>query len=731
MITRVELKWWKSHEHSIFEFSRGTNVLVGINGSGKTSVMQAISFALFGEIPELRSRRIKIDDLVMRKPRRMERATVVVDFDVNGELYRVERTIGRLGTDARLFKEGRIIEMGSRRVTEKISEILGIDYDTFMQIIYARQNELDLFLRLDKGGRVSLIDRILKIDRISEAKEKLRAFKRGIEHELQDLRVRAREDVESLKKEIEKLEKEIKVLESEIERLEGVKKELEKRKEELEIRENELEEKRKEIDELKRKEREIEGKIEILKERMKKLPEIENAEKKLERAEEELEKFRKELMEVKRKMGEIEGERKQLLKLLDKIKASEEIARKEVKDYREEIERKRAEISRINAQIELHATSIQQLEMAEAKCPVCGSPLVNKQKHIEKHRAEIEKLKKKLRNVEEEFRKLAMLQEEAEKIKVEIEKAREKAGEREKIEKRLKELASLDYSGRVEDLQREIERVEREVEELKKAVEREEIRKRILEHSSQLEFVKSKIGGIRYDEGEHRAVKEKLRETLSQLSTVKAKLSELPLRMGDKKRLVEEKRRRVEEVEKARKELEIKERALEKLKILLNALDDVQIIVRKEFVEVINAVLADIWQRLYPYGDYSAARIEIVGNGAKAGDYVLQLRERRGWVNVDGIASGGERTLAALALRIAFARALANLGILLLDEPTHNLDRNGIEKLVEVLSEGIPEVLDQVLLITHDEEMEKAATGIAYRLYRNKETDEPTRVERI
>ena len=47
MITRVELKWWKSHEHSIFEFSRGTNVLVGINGSGKTSVMQAISFALF------------------------------------------------------------------------------------------------------------------------------------------------------------------------------------------------------------------------------------------------------------------------------------------------------------------------------------------------------------------------------------------------------------------------------------------------------------------------------------------------------------------------------------------------------------------------------------------------------------------------------------------------------------------------------------------------------------
>ena len=160
-------------------------------------------------------------------------------------------------------------------------------------------------------------------------------------------------------------------------------------------------------------------------------------------------------------------------------------------------------------------------------------------------------------------------------------------------------------------------------------------------------------------------------------------------------------------------------------------MDDVQIIVRKNFVEIINNVLGEVWGRLYPYGDYTGIRINIEGDGRRAGDYVLQLRERRGWVNVDGIASGGERTLAALALRIAFAKSLANLGILLLDEPTHNLDRNSIEKLVEVLSEGIPQVLDQVLLITHDEELEKAATGIAYKLYRDKERDEPTRVERI
>ena len=40
-------------------------------------------------------------------------------------------------------------------------------------------------------------------------------------------------------------------------------------------------------------------------------------------------------------------------------------------------------------------------------------------------------------------------------------------------------------------------------------------------------------------------------------------------------------------------------------------------------------------------------------------------------------------------------------------------------------------VLEQVILITHEESLEKAATGNAYRFYRDKEKDEPTRVEPV
>ncbi|RLI96552.1 MAG: DNA replication and repair protein RecF, partial [Candidatus Aenigmatarchaeota archaeon] len=39
MITKVKLKNWRSHLESEFKFTRGTNALVGILGSGKTSVL--------------------------------------------------------------------------------------------------------------------------------------------------------------------------------------------------------------------------------------------------------------------------------------------------------------------------------------------------------------------------------------------------------------------------------------------------------------------------------------------------------------------------------------------------------------------------------------------------------------------------------------------------------------------------------------------------------------------
>lgn len=101
-----------------------------------------------------------------------------------------------------------------------------------------------------------------------------------------------------------------------------------------------------------------------------------------------------------------------------------------------------------------------------------------------------------------------------------------------------------------------------------------------------------------------------------------------------------------------------------------------------------------------------------------------------GWVPVEGIASGGERFCAAIALKIAFAMVLVpNLGWLILDEPTHNLDDEGIRALARVLNEEVPKIVEQVFVITHDENLKDAATARVYRLDRNKAAGESTKVE--
>ena len=85
MIKRVELENWKSHGNSEFEFGKGTNVLVGSLGSGKSGVMDAICYSLFGTFPALNNKRVTIDEVIMAKPNKMETAKVKTHFQYNNK----------------------------------------------------------------------------------------------------------------------------------------------------------------------------------------------------------------------------------------------------------------------------------------------------------------------------------------------------------------------------------------------------------------------------------------------------------------------------------------------------------------------------------------------------------------------------------------------------------------------------------------------------------------------
>jgi DNA repair exonuclease SbcCD ATPase subunit len=155
-----------------------------------------------------------------------------------------------------------------------------------------------------------------------------------------------------------------------------------------------------------------------------------------------------------------------------------------------------------------------------------------------------------------------------------------------------------------------------------------------------------------------------------------------------------------------------------KAKLLQNALVEVQEGLRAQLVSAVNESLAASWGEVYPYRDYSSARLK-----PAADDYELQLQEGGGeWVGADH-ASGGEKSIAALCLRMAFARVLApSLGLLILDEPTHNLDEAGTAALSEALRRGAGEggAFEQIFIITHDDALREAAEGALYSFERGK-----------
>ncbi|HID08681.1 TPA: SMC family ATPase, partial [Candidatus Micrarchaeota archaeon] len=190
MIRRVVLHNWKSHYRTTVEFEEGTNVIVGINGAGKSSVLEGIYFALFGP-PEKKG----FYERVLREGEK--EGYVEVTFSHGGKTYTVKRWFDRRGQrDARLEGDERVITSRPRDVDEKIVRILGMDGKMFRDAVYARQNEMASIL-LDSKRRKEMIDEMIEISEFSRVRDavvalrnRLRDWIRGAESVDYDGRLR-------------------------------------------------------------------------------------------------------------------------------------------------------------------------------------------------------------------------------------------------------------------------------------------------------------------------------------------------------------------------------------------------------------------------------------------------------------------------------------------------------------------------------------------------------------
>jgi len=103
MIKSITLKNWKSHKETNLKFIKGVNVLLGIMGSGKSSVLDAISYALYGTFPKLKRNVINTKDIIRHNSKE---SIITLTFEYKDVTWKIIRTINEKNTDAEIYKEG-------------------------------------------------------------------------------------------------------------------------------------------------------------------------------------------------------------------------------------------------------------------------------------------------------------------------------------------------------------------------------------------------------------------------------------------------------------------------------------------------------------------------------------------------------------------------------------------------------------------------------------------------
>jgi exonuclease SbcC len=135
--------------------------IVGPIGSGKSSIIDAISFALFGKTPAVeRDTRSLIHQLC-------DQCHVELVFEVDGQVWRVQRALrskGQAGHKLELVSEDGLepdtpeIVTGERAIGERVERLLGMDFRAFCRSVLLAQNRFSEFLKATAGDR----DKVLK-----------------------------------------------------------------------------------------------------------------------------------------------------------------------------------------------------------------------------------------------------------------------------------------------------------------------------------------------------------------------------------------------------------------------------------------------------------------------------------------------------------------------------------------------------------------------------------------
>lgn len=172
ILSKLSLKNFKKYKEFDIEFYDGLTGIIGKNGSGKSTIFEAILFALYGELKEKGSKDIIKNVTANSK----DELSVLLEFEFEDLNYKILREFRgkNLTATAKLYKNEKLLVTGVKDVTRHIINLTKMTKDAFLNTLFASQKELTSLSSLDNEHRKMMIRRLLGLEKIDQIEKYLK-----------------------------------------------------------------------------------------------------------------------------------------------------------------------------------------------------------------------------------------------------------------------------------------------------------------------------------------------------------------------------------------------------------------------------------------------------------------------------------------------------------------------------------------------------------------------------
>ena len=673
MITSIELGDFLSHTNTNLQFENGVTVFVGQNGAGKSSIIDAVTFALFGEHTRKSNK-----SLIKRGA---NQGFTKIRFSINNKQYEATRKIESKGTLSAKFSEiinDEHIEIaaGERKqfgesMTQEIEKVIGLDFEKLKIASIVQQGELNSIINAKPKEFKELINAIIGIDRLDIASNLMKIVSKNFREKIRD--------------EVGYDDTHIDILLRDLEKYENESKESKPKKNQLLLDQEKL---RNEIKELR-------DRVEADAPKIDKINQMEQRKKEMvEYAKKAIFEIQHEISENERKIRDCEG-CFEYVNLKDILESKIQKVEEAVEDTLKKIQEMTNQITSLKEKQMLAA----KLSLVDNKCPVCNSTVeklnpIFQEEHLNQEIASLQEkiiLSKEEKNMYDKKRREFL----------------------EKLQKSRDAEAVL--KAHSINNKEELQRIQENSEIKKKNIQKIPVanNNNLLEIANIDSHTRIIFENILKLETETKDFDEnKFLENKRIVNQKQIKLSDIDQQVGAI----------LEKISKNEEQIKMVKDAISKLKIV------------KEYIVKIDKIQTNIFSRDGPVAT-SLRSWALTTISAKASEYLLLLNSKiqrialtektrdisiicysKNEVLELESLSGGEKVSIALSLRLGMASLLgaSNLNLMILDEPTTHLDAERKKSLVEVLSQlsniSNSETPMQFLIITHDSEIFEDST---------------------